>query len=100
MRGPASQYLLTKEITMDQPDSLVAELLAHRLREQKSKLLLADAENRRLRVAAVLNEWAKKTMIECEPATTQRPAEEREGQSCLAAEEIRPQGSHEPIAEV
>jgi hypothetical protein len=81
---------------MDQPDSLIAELCTHRLREQKKKLLLADAENRRLRVAAILNEWATKTMTEYGPATTQRPAEEPEEQSRLAAEEIRPQGSHEP----
>jgi hypothetical protein len=81
---------------MDQPDSLIAELQTHRLREQKKKLLLADAENRRLRVAAILNEWAAKTMTEYGPATTQRPAEKRKEQSRLAAEEIRPQGSHEP----
>ena len=64
---------------MDQPDSLIAEIRTHRLREQTTKLLLADAENRRRRVAAILNEWAKKTIIECGPATAQRPAEEREG---------------------
>ncbi len=81
---------------MDQPNSLIAELLAHRLQEQKKKLLLADAENRRLRVAAILNEWAKKTIAEYDPATTQRPAEEWGEQTRLTAEEIRPQGSHEP----
>jgi hypothetical protein len=80
---------------MDQPDSLIAEIRARRMREQKKKLLLADAENRRFRVAAILNEWAKKTMAEYGPATTQRPAIEREEQSRLTAEEIRPQGSHE-----
>ena len=81
---------------MDQPNSLIAELLAHRLQEQKKRLLLADAENRRLRVAAILNEWAKKTMTEYAPATTQRPAEVREGQTRLAAEELQQKGSYEP----
>lgn len=81
---------------MDQPDSLIAEMRAHRLREQKKKLLLADAENRRLRVAAILNEWARKTMAEFDPAAVQRPAEERVVHSALAAEEIQPQDSREP----
>jgi hypothetical protein len=81
---------------MDQPDSLIAEMRAHRLREQKKKLLLADAKNRRLRVAAILNEWARKTMAEFEPATTQRPVEKREEHRALAAEEIQPPGSREP----
>ncbi len=81
---------------MDRPDSLITEIRTHRLREQKKKLLLADAENRRLRIAAILNEWAMKTMTGYGPATTQRPAEEREEQSRLAAEEIRPNGSHQP----
>lgn len=81
---------------MDQPASLIAEIRTHRLREQTTKLLLADVENRRLRVAAIVDKWAKKTMTEYGHATTQRPAEAREEQSCLAAEETRPQGSHEP----
>lgn len=81
---------------MDQPASLIAEIRTHRLREQKTKLLSADVENRRLRVAAILSEWATKTMAEYGPSTTQRRAAEREEQSRLAAEETRPQGSHEP----
>jgi hypothetical protein len=81
---------------MDQPDSLIAEMRAHRLREQKKKLLLADAKNRRLRVAAILNEWARKTMAEFDPATAQRPSEEQEQHSALAAKESQPQGSREP----
>ena len=64
---------------MDQPDSLIAEIRTHRLHEQTAKLLLADAENRRRRVAAILNEWAKKTIIECGPATAQGPVVERKG---------------------
>ena len=81
---------------MDQPDSIIAEIRTHRLREQKMQLLLADAEKRRLRVAAILNEWAIKTMTEYGPATTERAADERDEQSRLAGEEIRPQGSREP----
>jgi hypothetical protein len=80
---------------MDQPDSLIAEIRAHRLREQKKKLLLADAENRRRRVAAILNEWAMKTMTGYGAATTQPAAGEREEHRRLGAEEIRPQGGHE-----
>lgn len=81
---------------MDQPDNLIAEMRAHRVREQKKKLLLADAKNRRLRVAAILSEWARKTMAEFDPATDQRPSEEQEQHNALAAEEIQPQGSREP----
>lgn len=81
---------------MDQPDSLIAEMRAYRLREQKKKLLLADAENRRLRVAAILSEWARKTMAEFDPATAQRPSEEREQNSGLAAKQSQPQGSRGP----
>jgi hypothetical protein len=96
MHGAESQQLLTKEITMDQQDSIIAEIRAHRLREQKKKLLLEDAENRRRRVAAILNEWAMKTMTEYGPATMQSPDEEREEHNRPGAEETRPQGSHEP----
>ena len=81
---------------MDQPDSIIAEIRAHRLREQKKKLLLEDAENRRRRVAAILNEWAIKTMTEYGPATPQPPAEERDEHNRLEAEETRPQDSQEP----
>jgi hypothetical protein len=80
---------------MYRPDTLIAEMRTHRLRKQKTKLLLADAENRRLRIAAILDEWAMKTMTGYGPATTQRPAEERKEQRRLTAEEIRPNGSHE-----
>jgi hypothetical protein len=66
---------------MDQPDDLIAEIRTQLLREQKRRLLLRDAENRRLRVAAILNEWATKTMAEYGHATTQRPAAELPEQS-------------------
>jgi hypothetical protein len=75
---------------MDQPENLIAEIRAQRLREQKDRLLLADAENRRLRVAAILGEWAKKTMNEYAPAAIQQTAEAQEEQSHRAAEEPGP----------
>ena len=81
---------------MDQPDSLIAEMRAHRLREQKKKLLLAEAENRRLKVAAILREWARKTMDEFDPATAQRRSEEREQHNAPAAKESQPQDRREP----
>jgi len=61
---------------MDQPDSFIEGVRAQPLHEQKKRLMLADAENRRLRVAAILTEWARKTMAEYGPAMDQRPAKE------------------------
>lgn len=63
---------------MDQPYNFTLTMQERRVREQNEELLAIDAAKRRLLVAAIVDEWARKTMAEYGTAAMQPPVGERE----------------------